>query len=590
MNFSLDLLFWRNSVPLHIDICSNSGFLLERWILSFQKASEPGSPVDTSGEYATFLKSPSDSISDITDLILLTQSLYSEIRGLPLSSGVLESQDTKGGLSYSSRHDYAVDRSFHPAAQLSVFKFRAASGPNGTLLLRVVYDANLVGLRDDRKPTPPSIITNLQNMPASLRKLTLSPDTYTSPSFPPSLDTKRTDAGSIISAGSFVISPDSPRPDEQTPPPLELPNRQCATSPFPSPKTQKRVLSIARNRLEEASTLRKKHLLYSTSPTRRSSNLQFNYTELSESSVDLDGVDTDSHYEQTDAKVLSPDGIEIHRTYLEGDFVSDRVRAATGGQPAQPIAKRRESIPSELFGTFVGSYEESILIGRLSTTPSKPITFLAEIGVLATGKCKPHLKCPPHLCLDFPAYFYQLPEEDVPTPYVGTIDINRTACCGANEKLTAEPLEGTGYRLPNKGQLQILIKNPSCTAVKVFLIPYDFRDMPPNTKTFIRQKSYAIQKRKPSILVVDRLKFAIHLNFQMNLKRQLYLTSCLRVVFSPRPLETDEQLRIAYQTPTFPKYSPVGDCFPVGKDEPSRLQGVTWNSPIGRNMVQVQGR
>jgi hypothetical protein len=104
-----------------------------------------------------------------------------------------------------------------------------------------------------------------------------------------------------------------------------------------------------------------------------------------------------------------------------------------------------------------------------------------------------------------------------------------------------------------------MIKNPSCTAIKVFLIPFDFRDMPPNTKTFIRQKSYAIHSKNSSIMVVDRLKFAIHLNFQMNSKKQLFLTTHLRVVFSPRPLDTDEQLRIAYQSPTFPKYSPSTD-------------------------------
>ena len=123
-----------------------------------------------------------------------------------------------------------------------------------------------------------------------------------------------------------------------------------------------------------------------------------------------------------------------------------------------------------------------------------------------------------------------------------------------------------------------MIKNPSCTAIKVFLIPYDFRDMPANTKTFIRQKSYAIASKSPNYsgpttrprrdsltgegsstspshhLNPDRLKFAIHLHFQMTHKKTLYLTSQLRLVFSPRPLEGDEKLKIVYQAPNFPKY------------------------------------
>lgn len=101
-----------------------------------------------------------------------------------------------------------------------------------------------------------------------------------------------------------------------------------------------------------------------------------------------------------------------------------------------------------------------------------------------------------------------------------------------------------------------MIKNPSCTAIKVFLIPYDFRDMPRSTKTFIRQKSYATSKTGSS---KDILKFAVHLNFHMTTKKHLYLTSHLRVVFSARPLETDQKLKIAYQTPTFPKFSDAID-------------------------------
>jgi hypothetical protein len=116
-----------------------------------------------------------------------------------------------------------------------------------------------------------------------------------------------------------------------------------------------------------------------------------------------------------------------------------------------------------------------------------------------------------------------------------------------------------------------MIKNPKCTAVKVFLIPFDFRDMPINSKTFIRQKSYCSQKNPNGNRHDDRLRFAIHLNFQMTQKKHLLLQSGIRVVFSPRPLESDEILKIVYHGPSDPKYTPLSDftkaVFPIDQDD-----------------------
>lgn len=74
-----------------------------------------------------------------------------------------------------------------------------------------------------------------------------------------------------------------------------------------------------------------------------------------------------------------------------------------------------------------------------------------------------------------------------------------------------------------------------------------------DTKTFIRQKSYSSRFGQP----VERLKFAIHLNFHMTSKRHLFLTHSIRVVFSPRRLELDESLKITNSGPTFPKYAAI---------------------------------
>ncbi|KAJ8117094.1 hypothetical protein ONZ43_g4291 [Nemania bipapillata] len=64
----------------------------------------------------------------------------------------------------------------------------------------------------------------------------------------------------------------------------------------------------------------------------------------------------------------------------------------SGSSPQTPafLQSRRPSISSDIsplqHASMVGSYEESILRGRMSTTPSKPLDFLAQIGVLGLGK------------------------------------------------------------------------------------------------------------------------------------------------------------------------------------------------------------
>ena len=87
-----------------------------------------------------------------------------------------------------------------------------------------------------------------------------------------------------------------------------------------------------------------------------------------------------------------------------------------------------ESSPSQRL-PMVGGYEESILRGRMSSLPSRPFDFLAEIGVMGKGNCKPRLQCPPHVTIPFSAVFYNYgsrpasPTADGPSPYVGMIDV-----------------------------------------------------------------------------------------------------------------------------------------------------------------------
>jgi hypothetical protein len=298
------------------------------------------------------------------------------------------------------------------------------------------------------------------------------------------------------------------------------------------------------------------------------------------------------------------------------------------------LGARRPSFSSEAsplqHAPMVGSYEESILRGRMSTTPSRPLDFVAKIGVLGRGQCKSSLKCPPHVTVPFPAVFYSYNtgngriSDNEPSPYVGLIDLehslpppgesntdskrrrrhavpapdqgdldfrisrstNNTDSDMKNDLRKKEKKKrrstsprappGGSYRIPAQGQLQIVLKNPNNTAVKLFLVPYDFSDMEPGQKTFIRQRSYSAgpiidmpaSSRKnfgtdrPEAALSnsedpnDRpiLRYLIHLHICCPAKGRYYLYKSIRVVFANRVPDGKEKLRNEVQQPE-PKYS-----------------------------------
>lgn len=306
------------------------------------------------------------------------------------------------------------------------------------------------------------------------------------------------------------------------------------------------------------------------------------------------------------------------------------------GSPRQRRPSLSGEVPSLHQASLVGSYEESILRGRMSTLPSKPLDFVAQIGVLGLGSCKPQLRCPAHVSVPFPAVFYSYSRTNVesssvleegPSPYVGLIDlenslakpdslegeIRRKRHCtpasgyGSSQEAKEEgfpppPMPklsdnerrlrrnkkkkrrspspkappGGSYRIPQKGQLQIVIKNPNKTAVKLFLVPYDLEGMEPGTKTFIRQRSYsagpileiplrsrtndASLERTSDVPSVngpkDRptLRYLIHLHICCPSRGRFFLYKSIRVVFANRVPDGKEQLRNEIQLPE-PRYS-----------------------------------
>lgn len=281
--------------------------------------------------------------------------------------------------------------------------------------------------------------------------------------------------------------------------------------------------------------------------------------------------------------------------------------------------------------SMVGSYEESILRGSMSTAPSKPLDFTAQIGVLGKGNCKP--KCPAHVTIPFPAVFYNWGGvagkslnliDNEPSPYVGHIDLQNSLVLAERMKSQERRLQPSGvdteydstgdyqsgasgptgeitfkkskkrrrasspsqlpfggsYRIPQQGQLQIVIKNPNKTAVKLFLVPYELTGMKAGTKTFIRQRCYSTEpldedfSLRPEKKVVfakpgdkkPTLRYLIHLNICSPCKGRFYLYQHIRVVFANRVPDNKEQLQNEIQIPQ-PRYSiykPNRDSLTIG--------------------------
>ncbi len=82
--------------------------------------------------------------------------------------------------------------------------------------------------------------------------------------------------------------------------------------------------------------------------------------------------------------------------------------------------------------------------------------------------------------------------------------------------------------------------------VKIFLVPFNFLDMPINTKTFLRQKFYSGKTIRDAIY----LKF--YCKRKENGKRQIYVETGMRVVFSSRCVEKSNSptIRMVTDSPT----------------------------------------
>ncbi|XP_008333408.1 protein FAM214B-like isoform X2 [Cynoglossus semilaevis] len=224
-------------------------------------------------------------------------------------------------------------------------------------------------------------------------------------------------------------------------------------------------------------------------------------------------------------------------------------RQLRSGRHTDTGRSTRSSWPlSSISRSLLGNFEESILKGRFS--PSGRIEgFTAEIG--ASGSY-----CPQHVTLPVQVTYYDISEHSVPSPFLGVVSL--------------EHLGKKGYSIPKVGTIQVTLFNPNKTVVKMFLVTYNFSDMPVNHMTFLRHRIFLLPveegakgKGKAPPGGGDRKKilcYLIHLRFHSSKSGKIYLHNNIRLLFSRKSIEVDTgipyELKSFTEVPKNPKYSP----------------------------------
>ncbi|KIJ38435.1 hypothetical protein M422DRAFT_33239 [Sphaerobolus stellatus SS14] len=170
---------------------------------------------------------------------------------------------------------------------------------------------------------------------------------------------------------------------------------------------------------------------------------------------------------------------------------------------------------SSTFSTpMFGSYKHSLLSGRFSGAASSPTPFTLTLSINSLPPFR-NFFVPPKLHLPFEASFYE-----IHGPWVGAIDLDE-----APQLKTKTIISEGGYRVPPKGQVQLVIKNQLGTIMKVLVVPYDLKDMPPGTQAPIRRIWYGEAPLEPADLAAAQehpekefqgkevIRYAVHMKF-----------------------------------------------------------------------------
>jgi len=121
------------------------------------------------------------------------------------------------------------------------------------------------------------------------------------------------------------------------------------------------------------------------------------------------------------------------------------------------------------------------------------------------------------------------------SPYLGVLKIPRNR--GSFRR---------GYQIPRSGNIQLTLFNPEGGVVRIFSIGYDFNDMPPLSKTILRQRITCANNNK--------LKYLIHLRICSSKSEKVFLHGDVRLLFSTVYDDSKDDLKTKIEYPN-PKYS-----------------------------------
>uniref|UniRef100_A0A8D2Q7K3 Atos homolog protein B n=1 Tax=Varanus komodoensis TaxID=61221 RepID=A0A8D2Q7K3_VARKO len=227
------------------------------------------------------------------------------------------------------------------------------------------------------------------------------------------------------------------------------------------------------------------------------------------------------------------------------------------GGPGDPLCSRPLHAPWATTSTsraLLGNFEESML-PRRPPEPGRIEGFTAEIG--ASGSY-----CPQHVTLPVEVTYFDIAEHSAPSPFLGVVDL--------------EALGKKGYSVPKTGTIQVVsgrrrsretLFNPNKTVVKMFLVTYDFHDMPANHVTFLRHRIFLVPVGEepgpgpaPGEPPRRVLCYLLHLRFHSSKSGKIYLHDNIRLLFSRKSIEIDSgipyELKSFTELPRNPCYSP----------------------------------
>ncbi|CAF3346955.1 unnamed protein product [Rotaria socialis] len=187
----------------------------------------------------------------------------------------------------------------------------------------------------------------------------------------------------------------------------------------------------------------------------------------------------------------------------------------------------REKSYIETFNSLRGNFTESLLNGKI--LPCDILDgFTVKLG--ASG-----LFMPKQVVLPVTTFWFNVSEHQAASPYLGFINL--------------QCLPKRGYHAPTKGTITLALLNPNGTAIHLFLILYDLSDMPPDHRTFIRQRIVLMPEnagdgtKKPEKTSSSKgnLRYLAHIRFVTSQTGKLYMHSDIRLIFARNKLDYDDR-------------------------------------------------